>query len=77
VSRNLTLAIDDGLLRAARKVAIERDTTVNHLVRGFLEELVAESGEQRKALKNIEQLFEERPFVIGKKNWTRADLHER
>jgi Family of unknown function (DUF6364) len=77
VSRNLTLTIDEELIRAARKVALDRNTSVNNLVRGFLETLVAESGEQRAAMIQIEEVFKRKPFVVGKKNWTRAELHER
>jgi len=71
------LTIDEGLIRAARKVALDRNTSVNNLVRGFLETIVAESGEQRAAMMHIEELFHDKPFAIGKKRWTRAELHER
>jgi hypothetical protein len=77
VAKNLTLTIDEDLIRAARKVALDRNSSVNNLVRGFLEALVAESGEQRAAMIQIEALFRDRPFAAGKKNWTRAELHER
>jgi hypothetical protein len=77
VPKNLTLTIDEELIRAARKVALDRNTSVNNLVRGFLEMLVAESGEQRAAMMHIEELFRDKPFAVGKKNWTRAELHER
>jgi hypothetical protein len=77
VPKNLTLTIDEELIRAARKVALDRNTSVNSLVRGFLETLVAESGEQRTAMIQIEDLFRQKPFTMGKKNWTRAELHER
>ncbi len=75
--RNLTLTIDEELIRAARKVALDRNTSVNNLVRGFLETLVAESGEQRAAMKYMEEFFRDKPFAIGKRKWTRAELHER
>lgn len=77
MSRNLTLTIDEELIRTARKVALDRNTSVNNLVRGFLETLVAESGEQRAAMIHIEKLFRDKPFAVGRKNWTRAELHER
>lgn len=77
MARNLTLTIDEELIRVARKVALDRNTSVNNLVREFLEGLVAESGEQRAAMTQIEELFRRKPFAVGKKNWTRADLHER
>jgi hypothetical protein len=77
VSKNLTLTIDEDLVRAARKIALDRNTSVNSLVRGFLESLVAENGQQRAAMIEIEQLFRDKPFAVGKKNWTRTQLHER
>jgi hypothetical protein len=77
VYRNLTLTVDEELIRAARKVALDRNTSVNNLVRGFLETIVAESGEQRAAMMHIEELFRDKPFSVGKKNWTRAELHDR
>jgi hypothetical protein len=77
VSRNLTLTIDEDLIRAARKVALDHNTSVNNLVRGFLESLVKESGEQKVAMEQMEEFFRNKPFSVGRKNWTRADLHTR
>jgi hypothetical protein len=77
VPKNLTLAIDEDLVHAARKIALDRKTSVNTLVRDFLEKLVSEAGAQRQALADIEELFQQKPYVMGKKNWTREDLHER
>ena len=37
---NLTLSIDSDLLKKSRKIAIDKDTSVNALVREFLEALV-------------------------------------
>ena len=39
--KNVTLALDEETLRAARRIAAERSTTVNALVREFLERLAA------------------------------------
>jgi hypothetical protein len=77
VSKNLTLTVDEELIRAARKVALDRNTSVNNLVRLFLESLVAESGQQRAAMIQVEELFREKPFAIGRRDWTRSELHER
>lgn len=75
--KNLTLTVDEELIRAARKVALDRNTSVNNLVRLFLESLVAESGQQRAAMIQMEELFREKPFAIGQRDWTRGELHER
>ena len=65
------------LVRAARKVALDRNTSVNNLVREFLETLVSASGEQDAALRDLDELFRERPFIMGAKTWTRDELHDR
>ena len=77
VAKNLTLTIDEDLLRSARKVALDRDTSVNQLVRTYLSALVHESGRQRESIRNIEEIFRTTRVTIGKKTWTRDDLHER
>ena len=40
---NLTLTVDESLLRKARILALERGTSVNALVREFIENMVNES----------------------------------
>ena len=70
---NLTLAIDDELLKEARKLAIDRDTTVNQMVREFLESTVRQSSDRSAAR---ERLLSRR-YPIGKFTWTREDLYER
>jgi hypothetical protein len=70
---NLTLAIADDLLREARKLAGDRDTTVNQMVREFLEKESrgASAREQAKA-----RLMKTRyPGVPS--TWTRGDSSER
>lgn len=74
---NLTLAIDDELLHEARRVALERKTSVNQLVREYLEELVAGSERRRRAWERIERRMRDSKLVIGPRTWTRDDLHER
>jgi hypothetical protein len=75
VSKNLTLTIDEDLLRAARKVALDRNTSVNQMVREYLAETVRNSGKQRAA--KLEELFRTTRAVVGPITWTRDELHER
>ena len=80
MKRNLTLAIDDRIVREVRKIAVDRDTTLTNLVREFLEKLVADhaaSSQKRRALERLEASFQRFEFRVGKPTWTRADLHER
>ncbi len=75
--KNLTLAIDDDLLIEARKLALEQDTTVNHMVRDFLAVRVRERDRRTTALAAIERSFEDVRVRVGERDWTREDLHER
>lgn len=77
MQKNLTLALDDSLLRAARKVAIDRNTSVNHLVRDFLARLVHETDSQQAALAQLDEIFRTSRIQVGTPDWTREDLHER
>jgi hypothetical protein len=77
VSRNLTLTIEEELLRQARKLAIDRNTSVNQLVRDYLERLVKESDQREAALADIQEMFRSMRVQVGRGTWTRQDLHER
>ena len=77
VRKNVTLTVEDELLREARKVAVDRHTSVNQLVREYLTGLVREAGGQQAALARMEELFRTTHVEIGPRSWTREDLHER
>jgi hypothetical protein len=75
---NLTLAIDTQLLKDARAVAFERETTLTEMIREYLKGLSKELAikrrvEARQLMKSIER--NSRHF--GGITWTREDLHER
>jgi len=79
-SMNITLSIDDDLVKEVRKIAVERDTTLTGLVRSYLQELAAEhakSGRKRRELEALREGFEKYQFNIGKRTWKREELHER
>ncbi|MCB1057253.1 MAG: hypothetical protein KDD11_17270 [Acidobacteria bacterium] len=75
--RNLTLAIEDELLTAARRVALESNTTVNQMVREFLSERVRERDLRSTARAALERSFDEIQIQVGTPSWTRDELHER
>jgi hypothetical protein len=74
---NLTLAVDEELLRASRKVAIDRNTTVNRLVRDYLEQLVNGEERRRRALARLSEYMDSGLYRVGPRDWSRDDLHER
>lgn len=75
---NLTLNLDDDLLRRARVRAAEQGTSVNALVRDYLERFARDKAE-RLALQEVVSIA--RGSVAssgaGGRTWRREDLHER
>jgi len=55
---NLTLRIEDRLLKEARKVAAARETTVNRMIRDFLARETDETGRERESRRALGELFE-------------------
>ena len=77
---NITLSIDDDLVKEVRKIAVERDTTLTGLVRSYLQELAVEhakSGRKRRELEALRQSFDQLRVNIGKRTWKREDLYDR
>ena len=73
---NLTLTLDDDLLRRARIRALEQGTSVNALVREWLERY-ADSGEQRDVTEALLDLFDEqRASEDGDWRWNRDELYD-
>ena len=75
--RNLTLAVDEDILIEARKLALERNTSVNELVRCFLAQLVLEQGQRSAALARLQAHMAEGLYAVGGRSWTRDELHDR
>jgi hypothetical protein len=78
VAKNLTLTIDDDVLRKARKIALDRDTSVNQLVREYLFKLIQdEKVKKASSLAELEEIFRASRVSLGGRTWTRDELHER
>jgi len=75
--RNLTLTIDEDVLLAARKAALDRKTSVNQLVRDYLAQFAGATDEQKAAMARLEELYRTSEFEMGPRTWTREELHER
>ena len=77
---NITLSLNDDLVKKVRKIAVERDTTLTGMVREYLEALAAEdasSGRRRREREALERSFDRFGFRMGKRTWKRADLYAR
>jgi hypothetical protein len=75
--RNVTLALDEGTLREARRIAAERSTSLNALIRDFLERLTERESNARKARRRIAELCRDSKAEVGERRWSRDELHER
>ncbi len=75
---NLTLTIDDELLKRARIRALEQDTSVNALVREYLEGLAGQAKTQ-DAIRAVLDLAKRGDAGSGPdgRTWTREELYER
>lgn len=78
-TQNITLAVPKEILRKAKIIAVQKNTSLSGLLTGALEDLVSrqESYEQARQ-RNLEML--KQGFNLGtqgKINLTREELHER
>ena len=79
---NITLSLDDKLVKELRKLAVDRDTTLAGLVQEYLEKLASEnptSGRKRREMEALERSSKQfhRKLEFGKRMWKREDLCER
>ena len=74
----VTISMDDNVLKRAKKIAIDCDTSFNGLMREYVESLVAREERRRELqIEELDRLFEESTAIVGPVTWTRDDLHER
>ncbi len=74
---NLTLAVDDQLLRRARLRALEQGTSVNALLRDYLETFAGAKKARQLAISELLDMSSQAESRRGGRQWTRDELHER
>ena len=75
---NITMSLDDELLKKARKIAVEKDTSLTGLIREYLQQLVErEEGLKDLAAAELESLFRRSQAVVGPRGWSRDELNAR
>lgn len=75
--KNITLSVDEQVLAAARRHAAERNSSVNALVREYLTNLAQHDDRARQARARLRKLSKQSEGRLGKKTWTREELHDR
>jgi hypothetical protein len=78
---NITLSLDDNLVKEVRKIAVEGDTTLTGMVRAYLVQVASEHGTERRR-RDLERLNEtldrlQTDLDYGKRTWKREDLYDR
>jgi plasmid stability protein len=74
---NLTLVIDDSILKRARVKAVEDGTSVNAVVREHLTNWVAGADARAAAARALVASSKRARSRSGTRRWTRDELHER
>lgn len=75
---NITLNVDEKTLKKARKIAVDKNTTLTEMIREFLESLAKRDTLDRdRAVKALDQSFKKYSRRMGPRSWTRDSLYER
>lgn len=77
MTKNITLAVDKDVLDRVRVVAAKRQTTVNGLVRAYLEQVAMAEDKKSRFQRRIKALRARTKFEVGPVTWTRDELYER
>jgi hypothetical protein len=75
--KNITLSVDEDVLRAVRKYAAEQDTTVNAIVRDHLGAIADRATRAKDARRRLLELIDRSPGDMGDQQWDRTKLYER
>jgi len=77
-SRNITLSLPEELVRKAKVVAAERDTSVSALVAELVESLTGGTSDYAREWEDEVALMHSGSGLrVGEITWSRDDLHER
>jgi len=74
---NLTITVDKETLKKARMNALAQNTSVNRLLREYLEAYAGGNREQEAAVRKIIALSKASRGRRGKWRWARDQVHER
>lgn len=75
---NITLSVEDEIIKKVRKIAIDKNTTLTAMVRDFLASVATrDTHEKKEAIKRLQNSFKTKSRDMGRQKWTREDLHER
>lgn len=75
---NITMTIDEDLLKKAKRMAVEKNTSLTAMIRSFLEKMAERQDlKKEQAILKLKSFFNDKKVKIGGKKWSRDDLYER
>ena len=75
---NITLSVDEEIVKKVRKIAIDKDTTLTAMVRDYLTRVASSDAAARKAdAAKLMETFEKVSRHMGPRTWTREELYDR
>ena len=74
---NVTLVVPDEVLKKARARATDEGTSINAVIREYLEVYTGVQRRRSKAIAELLELSKQARSRRGGGRWTRDDLHER
>jgi len=75
---NITLSVDEEIIRKVRKIAVDRNTTLTQMVREYLNRVAEQQdAELEIACGELEDTFRAFARDLKLPRWNRNDLHER
>jgi hypothetical protein len=73
----LTIAMDERVLERARSKASQQGTSLDALVRTYVETYASGEEDREQAVKDLLDLSRKTQGGSGGRRWTRDELHER
>ena len=75
---NITLSVDEEIVKKVRKIAMEKDTTLTALVRDYLTSVAnSDAAERKEQVARLMRSSERLSRDMGPRTWTRDDLYDR
>lgn len=75
---NITLSIDDEIVKKVRKIAIDKNTTLTAMVREYLTSVAnSDSAAREEMVARLNDSIRRLSRDMGPRDWTRDDLYDR
>ena len=66
MKQTLNISLDSEILSKAKNICQKRKTTLNQLIRGYLEKCVQQDDDYQKAWKFIKERMQQKPISVGR-----------